>query len=227
MKNKKLEKLQKEVRELLEKYNPDATWALYFKDSETFSKDELEEELELDEDSTGYDNKIEDDPTGKAGYDKLMVVMSDNITEAVFVTALGLKGLIEATGNTSFQNSIIDLLESDKIKPRSSAGKKFNSFDDKFKNAGGFRGDGGRNKRSDEFSEEDYIRKVESLEFYKKYKVHNLQELISNGLPTPHKDEVYTRELNQVKDLFKAKKLLPYLKNKMRTIKEEQERDSS
>lgn len=221
MKNKKLEKLQKEVRELLEKYNPDATWALYFKDSETFSKDELEEELELDEDSTGYDNKIEDDPTGKAGYDKLMVVMSDNITEAVFVTALGLKGLIEATGNKSFLNSILELLESDKIKPRNSAGDSFSGFGNKFKDAKGF---GSKKSVS---SEEDYRSKVETLEFYKKYRVHNFQELLAEGLLTPNKDEVYKRELNQVKDLFKAKKLLPYLKNKMRTIKEEQERDSS
>lgn len=222
MKNKKLTKLQEEVRNLIEKYDPNATWGLYFKASGSFTKDQLEEELEEDP-GDGFDNGIEEDSTGATAYDKLLVVMSDNITEAVFVTALGLKGLIEATGNTSFQNSIIELLESDKIKPRNSAGRGFKSgFDDKFKNAGGFGSRG--NKKDENFSDEDFLKKIESLEFYKKYRVHDFQELLTKGLSSPKKDEVYTRELNQVKDLFKAKKLLPYLKNKMRAIKE---RDSS
>lgn len=109
MNSKDLSKLQDEIRQVIAKYDPDAIWSLFVKDSESNTKKELNEheidgEIEFDDQFSTIKKSEANDDTK---YDKLMVASSANIEEALLVTIFGIKGIISSLGSS---NSILPVI---------------------------------------------------------------------------------------------------------------------
>lgn len=217
MTNNKLKKLQQEIRDLIEEYDPNATWGLYLKDSSTADINDLNEEGIDVNDAENFINKQNEEILPQDTFDKLLVAMSSDTSQALLTTIIGLRGVLESINDKDLTRASIALLSGkDPHEALSSTSKSFGLSNDL--------------KSSVRDSNNSYSPKntkssrgtPQTIEFRRKYNCDNLQELVSLGVETSEKDETYIREKAKILQLFKSGGLLKYVQKKIKEYSEEE-----